>query len=76
MFGFKRSMIRVEISAAAFDEIALAMLNAHAVVEMTDEALDMRGIGLVRGPEPEPEPAPAHRPIAPKVKKNTAPGAI
>jgi hypothetical protein len=66
----------VEISAAAYDEIALAMINSGAVVAMIDGALDMRGIALVRGVEPERESAPVHRPIAPKVKKNTAPGAI
>jgi hypothetical protein len=38
-----------------------------------DGVLDMTGIGLVRGPEPERQ---VHRPIAPAVKKNTAPGAI
>ena len=79
MFGFKYKPVAVEVSAAAYDEIALAMVNSGAVVAMLDGGLDMRGIALVRGAEPEREPAPVHRPIAPaavKVKKNTAPGAI
>ena len=70
MLGFRRSLIPVEISAAAYDEIGLAMVEAGAVVQLVDGALDMRSIGLVR--VPEPKPLPKHRPIS----KNTAPGAI
>lgn len=77
MFGLKRSITVVEISAAAYDEIALAVVNSGAAAALVDGALDMRGIGLVRGAEPEPA-VPVHRPIsgAKPIKKNTAPGAI
>ncbi|MCR4331284.1 MAG: hypothetical protein NUV34_01050 [Sulfuricaulis sp.] len=70
MFGLKRSIIPIEISAAAYDEIALAMVNSGATVALVDGALDMREVGLVRGDDPAP--LPKHRPIS----KNTAPGAI
>ncbi len=70
MFGLKRSITQIEVSAACYDEIALAMVDSGATVALVDGALDMRGIGLVRGPEPAPPPK--HRPIS----KNTAPGAI
>jgi hypothetical protein len=72
MFG--RKLIQVAISAAAYDEIALAMVNAGAAVALVDGALDMRSIGLVRSTESAP--LPRHRPISGPVKKNTAPGAI
>jgi len=73
MFG--RKVTQVEISAEAYDEVALAMVNAGAAVALVDGSLDMRKIGLMRGPEPV---VPAHRPIsgAKPVKRNTAPGAI
>lgn len=75
MFG--RKLIQVEISAAAYDEIALAMMKSGAIVAIVDGALDMRGIGLARGAEPV-QSFVVHRPIssAKSVKKNTAPGAI
>ena len=70
MFGLKRSVTQIEVSAAAYDEIALAMVDSGATVALVDGALDLRGIGLVRGAEPAQ--LPKHRPIS----KNTAPGAI
>lgn len=69
MFGLKR-ITQIEVSAACYDEIALAMVDAGATVETVDGALDLRGIGIVRAAEPTP--LPKHRPIS----KNTAPGAI
>ena len=75
MFGLKRSIMQIEVSAAAYDEIALAMVAAGAHVTVTEAGLEMRGVGLMRGPDPEPV-AQRHRPINGPVKKNTAPGAI
>ena len=63
MFGMKRSLIAVEVSAACYDEIVLATANAGAVVAQVDGAIDMRGVGLVRGPDAEVV-APRHRPIS------------
>ncbi|MCR4297503.1 MAG: hypothetical protein NUV75_01935 [Gallionella sp.] len=77
MFGLKYQPVAVEVSATAYDEIALAMVNSGVVVSMLAGGLDMRGIAIVRGPEPEHHVV-EHRPIssAKVTRKNTAPGAI
>lgn len=71
MFGFSctRTLAHLEVSAAAFDEIAAKLREAGYNHAFVDGAIDMEGIGLVRGAEPAP--APKHRPISGK-----APGAI
>ena len=67
MFGFKKKPLCLQVSAAAYDELA-NMLGSLAINE--NGVLDLQGIGLTRAPEPAP--LPKHRPIS----KNTAPGAI
>lgn len=75
MFGpFKRTrtLAELEISAAAYDEIALALIEAGYDHSFVGGAIGMHGIGLTRAAEPV---KPAHRPVN-IVKKGTAPGAI
>lgn len=68
MFGLgKKSLVTLRVSAAAYDEIA-GMLGVE-----DESVIDMSNICLTRGPEPT---KPVHRPIAPTMKKNSAPGAI
>ncbi|MGP1675927.1 MAG: hypothetical protein ACTS6J_02060 [Burkholderiales bacterium] len=70
MFGLGRKLDAMEISAAAFDEIA-AKLGAFLPGHVDERGwIDMKNIRLARGDDPEP--LPRHRPIS----KNTAPGAI
>lgn len=71
MFGMKmtHTLAKLEISAAAFDEIAAKLREAAYDHAFVDGAIDMHGIGLARAPETI---QPKHRPIS----KNKAPGAI
>lgn len=75
MFG--RKLTAIEISAAAYDEIVLAVVNSGAPVELVEGGLHLKDFRMLRGPEPEVI-APKHRPISgvPQMKKNSAPGAI
>lgn len=70
MFGLKRTrtLAQLEVSAAAYDEIAAKLREAGYDHAFVDGAIDMQGIGLTRAAEPA---APRHRPISGK-----APGAI
>jgi len=70
MFGlrFTHTFAELEVSAAAYDEIAAKLRAAGYDHAFVNGAIDMHGIGLTRGPEPV---APRHRPISGK-----APGAI
>lgn len=70
MFGLKRTRTKVEISAAAYDEIIAKAYAASDSRALAEGEIVLHGVGLVRAPEPEPQPK--HRPIS----KNTAPGAI
>lgn len=77
MFGLKRTrtLAELEVSAAAYDEIANALRAAGYDHAFVGGVIDMTGICITRAPAPE---QPRHRPInaSPMVKKNTAPGAI
>lgn len=71
MFGFTRThtFAELEISAAAWDEIALKLRAAGYDHAFVSGAIDMHGIGVTRAPEPV---VTKHRPIS----TNKAPGAI